>query len=145
MRLILLFAAMLAWPSAAVAEALSRPNLQFDRTEQYSAGGKDWVRYRFQITNRADYDPTLFAPSPDLPPCGTNANAARTWVDFFTSGDGTAAARRLYGFCAVGTPEQLGQLWFAVEAGVEPPRWVFVEMADRLTNRTVRSNLAIVP
>jgi hypothetical protein len=145
MRPILLLAAMLAWSAPSHADELSRPNLQFDRIEQYSANGKDWVRYRFQISNRADYDSALFAASPNLPPCGKNANAARTWVDFFTPGAGSDPARRLYGFCALGAPEQLGQLWFAVEAGQEPPRWVFVELTDRLSNQTVRSNLAIVP
>ena len=145
MRVFLILAALLLWMSPAAAEDLPRPLLQFQKIEQYAAGGKDWVRYRLEVANRALYDPALFAAAPNLPPCGSNTNAARTWVDIFRPGVDGSQGQRIYGFCALGNPDALGQLWFAVEAGQEPPRWVYIEITDRLTNRKARSNLALIP
>ena len=145
MRKLLFLVAILLWSGPAAADDLQRPVLQFQKIEQYSAGGKDWVRYRLEVANRASYDPALFVPSPALPPCGTNTKASRTWVDIFKPGGQGQSGQRIYGFCALGGPNDLAQLWFAVEAGEEPPRWVYIEMTDRLTNSTVRSNLAHIP
>jgi hypothetical protein len=145
MRIILAVLFLMISTTAANAQNLPRPLLQFQKVEQYSAGGKDWVRYRFEVVNRSEYEAALFAASPNLPPCGANINSARTWVDFYTPGAGATPGKRLYGYCALGTSENLGQLWFAVEAGQEPPRWVYVEFTDRLRNQKVRSNLALVP
>ena len=61
------------------------PRLRFVGTELYSANAKDWVRYKYDVTNKSRYSDALFAASPDLPPCGLNSNAARTWVDFYDS------------------------------------------------------------
>src|SRR5205085_2045120 len=77
------------------------------------------------------------APAPALPPCGLNANSARTWVDFYDS-----RGKRLYGFCALGSPNDLGQIWFATEEGTIPPSYVYIEIKDRQTNTTYKSNLA---
>ncbi|HET9428876.1 MAG TPA: hypothetical protein VFO69_11005 [Allosphingosinicella sp.] len=78
----------------------------------------------------------MFAASPDLPPCGLNKTAARTWVDFFASDD-----RRLYGFCALGSPSDLGSIWFATPVDQPPPAAVYVVLSDRRTNRQYRSEL----
>lgn len=132
--------AAISIPASLAAQELPRPNLLFQNVEQYSSGGKDWVRFRLQVTNRASFAPTLFVAAPNLPPCGTNKRSARAWVDIFTK-----EGKRLYGFCALGSPELLGELWFSVEAGVEPPRWVYVEVNDRQTSQRTRSNLAMIP
>jgi hypothetical protein len=58
-------------------------------------------------------------------------------VDFFDS-----TGKRLYGFCALGKPADLGLLWFAVEEGVIPPSYVYIELNDRQTNTKYKSNLA---
>ena len=50
--------------------------------------------------------------------------------------------QRLYGFCALGAPADLGSIWFATEEGIVPPSWVYVEIHDRQTNRKYKSNLA---
>lgn len=126
--------------ATAAAQELSRPTLQFMDYEQYHAGEKDWVRYRLEVVNKGEYGSALFMPAPDLPPCGSNINSSRTWVDIFAN-DGS----RIYGFCALGKAEDLGSLWFATEAGEEPPRWVYIEIHDRKTGLKQRSNLAIIP
>jgi hypothetical protein len=36
----------------------------------------------------------------------------------------------------------LGQIWFALEAGVLPPSYIYIELMDRQTNTKYKSNLA---
>ena len=113
------------------------PILYLTGNEYYSTGGKNWVRYNYDVFNKDLYPASLFASAPSLPPCGLNTNASRTWVHFFDK-NGT----RLYGFCALGTPADLGRIWFAMEEGVVPPSWVYIEMHDRQTNTIYKSNEA---
>ena len=105
--------------------------------EPYSAGGKNWIRCRYDVFNKASYPAEMFAAAPSLPPCGLNTNASRTWVDFFKP-DGT----RIYGFCALSKPDDLGKIWFAFEEGTIPPSYVYIELNDRQTNQKYKSNLA---
>lgn len=116
-------------------QSLPDPVLHFTGHEHYSTPGGKFVRYRFDVVNKGAYPATLFAAAPALPPCGTNKNSSRTWVDFFTP-DG----KRLYGFCALGAPQNLGSLWFSQPEGQDPPPRVYIEMLDRQTKRTYRSN-----
>ena len=124
-------------PAPAPAQSVLNPILYLTGLEYYSAGGKNWVRYRYDVLNKASYPAAMFSPAPSLPSCGTNANAARSWVDFFDS-----RGKRLYGFCALGSPENLGSIWFAAEEGTVPPSWVYIEIHDRQTNSKWKSNLA---
>lgn len=114
-----------------------KPALYMMKTEAYSANGKNWIRYRYDVANKAEYPADMFAAAPGLPPCGSNTNASRTWVDFFDS-----TGKRLYGFCALSKPDDLGKLWFALEEGVLPPSYVYIELNDRQTNTKYKSNLA---
>ena len=118
--------------------AIPNPILYMTSSEVYQAGGRTWVRHRYDVFNKEAYPAEMFAAAPNLPPCGANANASRTWVDFY---DGRTN-RRLYGFCALGSPQSLGSLWFATEEGTIPPSYVYIEMTDRQTNQRYRSNLA---
>lgn len=114
-----------------------KPILYLLRQEPYTTGGKNWIRYRYDVLNKADYPAAMFAAAPGLPPCGSNTNASRTWVDFFDLN-----GKRLYGFCALSKPDDLGKLWFAMEEGVIPPSYVYIELNDRQTNTKYKSNLA---
>jgi hypothetical protein len=116
---------------------LPNPVLYLTAQEFYARGGKNLVRYRFDVLNKTDYPAELFAAAPTLPPCGANKNASRTWVDFFDQ-----SGKRLYGFCALGKLEDLGQIWFELEEGVLPPSYVYIEMNDRQTTTKYKSNLA---
>ncbi len=113
------------------------PVLYLTGIEQYSANGKSWIRHRYDVMNKAAYPADMFAAAPSLPPCGTNANAARSWVDLFDS-----RGNRLYGFCALASPASLGSLWFATEEGSVAPSWVYIEIHDRQINARYKSNLA---
>ena len=115
-------------------QILPRPQIELWRMEAYFAGGKEWVRYSYHVPNSAAYPAEMFAPAPTLPPCGLNAKSSRTWVDFFA-----ADGKRIYGFCALGSPADLNQIWFAVERGKAPPPTVYIEMTDRATGTKYRS------
>jgi hypothetical protein len=123
--------------SVAATPVPPNPVLYLTSTESYSANGKNWIRYSYDVLNKDQYPADMFAPAPGLPPCGANTNSSRTWVDFFDQ-----SGRRLYGFCALGTPGDLGKIWFASEEGVVPPSWVYIELNDRQTNTKYKSNLA---
>jgi hypothetical protein len=116
---------------------LPNPVLYLTGTEPYSAGGKNFIRYRYDIFNKDSYPAELFAAAPTLPPCGANTNSSRTWVDIYDQ-----RGKRLYGFCALGKPQDLGSIWFAEEVDVVPPSWIYIEMNDRQTNTKYKSNLA---
>jgi hypothetical protein len=117
--------------------ALPNPVLAFTGPESFQQGGKSFMRYNYAVTNSADYPAELFAAAPQLPPCGSNTKASRTWVDIYDQ-----RGKRLYGFCALAKPADLGHIWFALEADAVPPSWVYVELTDRATNTKYKSNLA---
>lgn len=119
------------------APPLPNPVLYLTDTEPYTANGKNFIRYRYDVMNKDSYPKTLFAAAPALPPCGQNTNSSRSWVDFFDQ-----RGKRLYGFCALGKPEDLGKIWFSVEEDAVPPSYIYIEINDRQTNTKYKSNLA---
>jgi hypothetical protein len=131
----LVLAASLAFATAA--EALPNPILYMTGSEYYSAGGKNWIRHRYDVLNKASYPDAMFAQAPNLPPCGLNTKSARTWVDIYDS-----RGTRLYGFCALGKASDLGSIWFSTEEGVIAPSYIYIEINDRQTNTKYKSNLA---
>ena len=138
---------LMAWASEGTSHAtavtpnstlvLPNPVLYLTGAEPFSTGGKNWIRYKYDVLNKDSYPLELFTAAPNLPPCGTNTNSSRTWVDIFDQ-----SGKRLYGFCALGKPENLGSIWFALEDDVVPPSWVYIEMNDRQTSTKYKSNLA---
>ncbi|HKU74754.1 MAG TPA: hypothetical protein VJR02_12660 [Pyrinomonadaceae bacterium] len=133
LTLILVFASQ----SVASAPVLPNPILYLLGLEYFNTGGKDFVRYRFDVANKDVYPNDLFTKSPDLPPCGSNTQSARTWVDFYDQ-----SGKKIQGFCALGKSSDLGTIWFALEEGKVPPSWVYIEMNDRKTNTKYKSNLS---
>ena len=116
---------------------LPKPVLYMQGQEYYSANGKSFVRYRYGVMNFAVYPDPMFAAAPELPPCGANTNASRTWVNIYDQ-----TGKRLYGFCALRETAGLNTIWFALEEGVVPPSWIYIELHDRQTNTKYKSNLA---
>lgn len=140
-KLTILFAATIALTLAAndVASApvLPNPILYLTDIQPFSQGGKQLIRYRYDVFNKDAYPAEMFAAAPALPPCGTNKKASRTWIDFYDS-----RGKRLFGFCNLGKPSDLNNIWFALEDTVIPPSYVYIEMTDRQTNTKYKSNLA---
>jgi hypothetical protein len=122
-----------------VAEAQRIPNpvLYMTRSDRVKVGGKELVRYSFDVENKDAFPAELFATAPSLPPCGSNTNASRTWVDIYDQ-----RGKRLNGFCALKSPKELDSIWFAMEPDEVPPSYVYIEINDRQTNTKYKSNLA---
>jgi hypothetical protein len=116
---------------------LPNPVLYFIGQDVYETAGKQFIRYSYDVANKSEYPDDLFAASPDLPPCGNNTKAARTWVDIYDQN-----GKRLQGFCALGKSSDLGKIWFALEIDKLPPSYVYIEMNDRKTPIKYKSNLA---
>ena len=137
-RVLLIGAMIGCFAAAAVGQKLvPNPVLVFTGQEQFQRDGKQFTRYKYSVDNRADFPDELFAASPQLPPCGTNTSASRTWLDIFDQ-----RGKRLYGFCAFSKHDDLSQIWFTLEDGVVPPSWVYIELNDRQTSTKYKSNLA---
>ena len=126
-----------AIPGPAAAPVIPNPILYFVGAEGVEISGKQVTRYRFDVLNKDQYPDDMFATSPDLPPCGSNTKAARTWVDIYDQ-----TGKRLNGFCALGKSADLNGIWFSLETGVVPPSWIYVELTDRKMNTKYKSNLA---
>ncbi|NTV27703.1 MAG: hypothetical protein HGA93_03355, partial [Methanothrix sp.] len=119
---------------------LPNPQLTMVGTESYTASGDQYTRYLLAVINRAAYPTDLFQAASDLPPCGSNSNSARTWVNIYDQND-----NRIYGFCALGSPADLGNLWFAVAQGATPPQQVYIIIEDRRCDIIYKSNLISIP
>jgi hypothetical protein len=122
------------------AQNLPTPQVVFAGTEDYEANGQQWTRYKLALVNRSAYANELFTAAPDLPPCGLNKNSSRTWVDIFNR----QGRKRIYGFCALSGPAELGHLWFAVEKGTPPPDSVYITITDRRANNRATSNVVAI-
>ena len=134
-----LFVAAAAYAgSATPAAAEPNPVLYLTHLEYFTQNGQNFVRYRYDVFNKDQYPAAMFAAAPALPPCGSNTNASRSWVDFYEN----RTNRRLQGFCALGTPANLHGIWFALPEGQVPPSYVYIKIVDRQTNTTYQSNLA---
>jgi hypothetical protein len=132
-----LIAASGASGQAEASSALPNPVLYLTGYEFVTTGGKQVIRYLYSIDNYSAFPRELFAQSPELPPCGTNTRAARTWIEVYEQG-----GRRLNGFCAITDPALLNRIWFASDVNQIPPSWIYIELIDRKTGKKYKSNLA---
>jgi hypothetical protein len=119
------------------AHSIPNPVLYLTGTEPFKSGGKQFIRYNYSVLNADSYPNEMFAPSPNLPPCGANTKSSRTWVDIYDQ-----RGKRLYGFCSLGKSNDLNGVWFALEADIIPPSYIYIELNDRQTNTKYKSNLA---
>jgi hypothetical protein len=122
---------------SAPAPVSPNPILYLKSIEYYTANGKNYTRYNYDVLNKDAYPADMFAAAPALPPCGQNTSASRSWVDFFNM-----QGQRLYGFCSLSKPGDLDGIWFGLEEDVVPPSYVYIEINDRQTNTKYKSNLA---
>lgn len=115
---------------------LPLPILATNGTENYTTSAGTFKRYQLKVENKIEYPADLFAAAPNLPPCGLNTNSSRTWVNIYNASND----QYIYGFCALGTPENLDSIWFAVQDSNIPPSAVYITLEDRQNNRIYRSN-----
>jgi hypothetical protein len=114
--------------------SIPKPQLRFIGTENYTTAAGAFTRYKLVVDNEYEFEDALFAASPDLPPCGLNKEAARSWIDIY------AGEKRLYGFCAIEGAPGLRKLWFAVRQGEPAPAQVHIVLWDRKTDHKAVSN-----
>lgn len=118
----------------------ARPRLAYNGSEPYATGGGG-TRHKLRVSNWKAFCPEMFKPAPNLPPCGSNANSSRTWVDIMNA----RTNQRIYGFCALGNPQGLTKLWFAVPNGQPKPPAVRIIIRDRQTGANYASNPVRIP
>jgi len=128
---------VLAVQGVASAPVIPNPVLYFLGPEYVEIGGKQMIRYHYDVENKSVYPDDMFAAAPNLPPCGANTKSSRTWVDIYDQ-----SGKRIYGFCAFSKSADLGKIWFALEADKIPPSYIYIELNDRKTNTKYKSNLA---
>lgn len=126
---------VLAFALAAAAQSLPRPEIRLVGVENRVSNGRPVKAYEIEVVNRAEYSNELFAEAPVLPPCGRNANAARTWINIY--GD---RGVRLQGWCAIKDNGELASLQFALPANRPQPKTLFINLVDRFEGIIVRSN-----
>lgn len=121
---------------------LPRPEIRVMETRDGIDGlGNAGTWYDLSVTNRAAFPDALFAPAPQLPSCGTNASASRTWVHVWVLPDVSSQWIYNHGFCALGSAQELGHFWFWVPQGSTPPQYVHVELQDRECDITYPSRV----
>ena len=135
--LVVTFGFVLAARGTSAAPLLPNPVLFFIGAETQVVAGQEKIRYLYDVFNKDEYPKDFFEASPNLPPCGTNRNAARTWVDLYDQ-----SGKKLNSFCALAKPSDLNKIWFSMNSDAVPPSWVYIEMTDRKTNTKYKSNLA---
>lgn len=133
----LLISALLVFATATASAQCNTPAFPTPLIKYLGATDEPQViRFWFGVVNFAQYDNTLFVKSPNLPACGANTSASRTWLYIF-NGNGGAA---IYGYCGLSQNLQMQKLNFAVKKGTPMPKSFFIRMTDRKCNRTVQSN-----
>ncbi|MEW6131251.1 MAG: CARDB domain-containing protein [Acidobacteriota bacterium] len=115
---------------------IPQPKIKLKGKNILQNNGQNFVRYELRVKNHDLFPDTLFQPAPELPACGKNTAASRTWVDIVEANSG----KRIYGFCSLSQSADMENLWFAVKANEEPPGCVQVVMTDRKLNRVYKSN-----
>jgi hypothetical protein len=102
------------------------PVIRFDHEDE---DGRIYI----PVDNWESYPDALFAAAPSLPPCGTNTNSSRTWVDIYNA-DTDA---RIYGFCALSGNEGLQDIWFMPASHNGR---VYIIINDRKCGKNYKSN-----
>ena len=124
-----------------VETTLPNPVLSYLGSEEYTVRGNTFVRFNLKVENWQDYPNGLFEAAPHLAPCGSNANAARAWVNIHNATNNNY----IYGFCALGQSSDLQTLWFAVKKGDVPPSVVYITIKDRQEGNDYNSNRVRIP
>lgn len=113
----------------------NKPILHFTKKEASVVRGRRFTRIYLSIRNWDSFPNGLFRKSPELPPCGQNRNASRTWLNIYNP-----EGQRLYGYCGFSSNENLQNFSFAIRAGQAIPSACYVELIDRKLNKKYISN-----
>lgn len=120
-----------------VNRTLPTPELAYTGQGRRTVSGNELIKVTLSVTNWEAFSADYFKASPALPPCGANTNASRTWVSIFDAN----TDKQLYSFCALSSPSDLTNLWFAIPTSQRLPRQVYVKMEDRAAKVVRKSNV----
>jgi hypothetical protein len=116
---------------------LPSPRLALQSIQQ----GDSVTSYWMAVTNWSAFPEELFGTAPELPPCGSNPNASRTWLEIYDRG-----GSRIYGYCAFTSASDMGSFALNVREGDTPPSSVYITLVDRECGAVYTSNrIPIVP
>jgi hypothetical protein len=107
---------------------------------QRGANGNVYTYYHLSIRNSTSFPVELFTLSPDLPPCGSNLNASRTWVNIYDS----ETEELLYGYCGFTKPHDALDFQLAVPFGDTDTIEVYVKYIDRKCEMEYASNTLVI-
>ncbi|MEO8435733.1 MAG: CARDB domain-containing protein [Pyrinomonadaceae bacterium] len=116
--------------------SIPAPHIEVGAKEAYEVNDVQLVRYKLSVTNRARHPDFLWLPVRHLGSCGKNENPSRTWVEIF----GSPGDKRLGGFCALRSSDDLDRLWFVAQSGDGGAPCVYIVMTDRQTGKKYMSN-----
>ena len=102
--------------------------------------GKNVNVFKLSIKNCGSYPFEIFVSSPDLPPCGQNTNASRTWLNIYNS----ETDELLYGYCGINSPCEASDIQCPVPQDYTPPFGLYVKYIDRKCEREYVSNTILI-
>ena len=114
--------------------SLPDPELVFIGKQDAQSAYGEQTTYWLGVSNRSAYPDEMVAAAPELPPCGRNKEAARSWIDIFGKN-----GRRIYGFCALKSAEELNKLGFNLPKATNL-KSVYIVITDRKTGSKYKSN-----
>ena len=107
---------------------MPNPRIKYERTTP------EGVIY-ISVVNWSDYNDEMFRKARELPACGRNRYASRTWIDVYDADTN----QKIKGFCALTSARDLSHIWFK-PVGITV-RHVYLVMKDRTCEREYRSNV----
>lgn len=138
----LIFTAVLVFPisSHAINDNCSKtyPNPELVIVKEGEKNGNVQL-YAIKVPNSGSFSEEMFRLAPELPPCGYNTNASRTWIDIYDDQD-----NRLYGYCGFPSLQGLNAMRFGIKDG-NPTKGVYIEIIDRACNKEYKSKITPLP
>jgi hypothetical protein len=123
---------------AALAQGSDTPNpvlIWKSASPTTGSDGQSYIGITLGISNYAKYGSEMFAVAPQLPPCGSNKNASRSWLNVYDAGTG----KQIYAYCAVNGSSMLRTFSFNLKRE-NVPQGIYVVLDDRASNKTYKSN-----
>lgn len=119
----------------ALGQSMPKPKLKLVGVTDGMNNGFAVKVYELEVVNRVEISDEFFIAAPALPPCGTNADSSRTWINLYDE-----KSVRIYGWCTIRTNGELASLRFMMRAADNPPKKLFIDLMDRAEGVILRSN-----
>lgn len=121
---------------------LPSPELIYNGNKEVHRGadGNVYIYYKLSIQNCISFPLELFTLSTDLPPCGLEPKASRTWVDIYNS----ETDEYIYGYCGFTKPCDASEIQLPVLFSDTLPVRVYVKFIDRKCELEYVSNELVI-